>query len=131
MIPCYGTHGSMQRIIKRSIHKEYKIWVLVAEAYGYVVQFKPYQGGKKGEQVSYSTKWGSGENVALRLMECLTPTFNFDIFMDNYFTSFCLLIRLGDINIQATGVLNENSLRKSPIIGYKQLQKKERGHFVQ
>ena len=23
-------------------------------------------------------------------MECLTPAFNFDIFMDNYFTSFCL-----------------------------------------
>ena len=33
------------------------------------------------------------------LMECLTPTVNFDIFMDNYFTSFRLLTYLGVINI--------------------------------
>ena len=51
--------------------------------------------------------------------------------MDNYFTSFCLLTRLGVDNIRATGVLNKNSLRKCITIGEKQLQKKERGHFKQ
>ena len=63
-------------------------------------------------------------------MECLTPTVSFDIFMDNnYFTSFRLLTHLGVNNIPATGVLNKNRLRKCTIIGDKQLQKKERGHF--
>ena len=66
MIPCYGTHGSRQRINNKSIQDDYKIWVLVAEAYGYVIQFEPYQGVKKGKQVASSTKWGLGENVALR-----------------------------------------------------------------
>ena len=35
-----------------------------------------------------STKWGLGENFVLRLMECLTATFSFDVFTDNYFTFF-------------------------------------------
>ena len=78
----------------------------------------------KHSKVSYSTKWRLGENVVLRLMECLTPTVNFDIFMHNYFTSFHLLTCHGVNNIRATHVLNKNRLRKCTIIGVKQLQKK-------
>ena len=111
MIPCYGTHGSKPGDITRnslvlcrhagqrtnkSIQEEHKIWIFVAEAYRYVAQFRPYQGAKKGKQVACSTKWGLGENVVLRLMECLTSTFNFNIFMDNYFTYLHLLTHLGD-----------------------------------
>ena len=88
MIPCYGTHGSRQRINNKLIQEEYKIKFLVVEAYSYVVQFRPYQVAKKGKQVASSTKWGLGENVLLQLMECLTPTVSFDIFMNNYLTSF-------------------------------------------
>ena len=54
-------------------------------AYGYLVQFRPYKGAKKRKQIVSSTKWEIAENVALWLMEHLTPTFTFDIFMDNYF----------------------------------------------
>ena len=49
--------------------------VLVAETYGYVVQFRQFQGAKKGKQITSSTKWGLGENF-LRLTKCLTPTFS-------------------------------------------------------
>ena len=78
----------------------------------------------KHSKVSSFTKWRSGENVVLRMMECLTATVSFDIFMDNYFTSFRLLTHLGVNNIRATRVLNKNSLRKVTIIGDKLLQKK-------
>ena len=64
-------------------------------------------------------------------MECLTPTVNFDMFMENCFTSFRLLTHLGVKNIRATGVLNKNRLRKCTSIGDKQLQKKERDHIEQ
>ena len=131
MIPCHGTHGSRHRINNKSIQEEYKIWVLVAEAYGYVVQFTPYHGTRKGKQVDSSTKCGLGENVVLWFMERLTTAFSFDILMDNYFKSFRLLTHLGVNNILATGVLNKNRLRKCNIIGNRQLQKKERGHFEQ
>ena len=112
MIPWYGTHGSRQRINNKSIQEEYKIWVLVASAYDYVVQFRPYKGAKKGKQVSSSTKWGLGGNFLLRLMGCLASTFSFDIFRDNYFTYFRLLTHFGVNNIRATGVLSKNGLCK-------------------
>ena len=85
----------------------------------------------KHYKISSSTKWRLGENVVLRLMEYLTPSVNFDIFMDNYFTYFRLLTLLGVNNIRATCVLNKNMLRKCTINGDKQLQKKQRGHFKQ
>ena len=64
-------------------------------------------------------------------MDCLRPSVGFDIFMDNYFTFFCLLTHVGVNSIQATRLLNKNRLRKCTIIGEKQLQKKECDHFEQ
>ena len=57
-------------------------------------------------------------------MEYLTPAFSFDIFLDNYFTSFRLLTHLGVNNIRATGVLSKNKLRKCIIIGASSCKKK-------
>ena len=94
MIPCYGNHGSNQRINK-SIQEECKIWILVAEAYGYVIQFRTYQAAKKGKQFASSTKCVLGENVVLRLMECLAPAFACDIFMDNNYRALHLLTHIG------------------------------------
>ena len=79
----------------------------------------------KHSNVSSSTKWRLGENVAQRLMECLTSNVSFDVFMDNYFTSFRLLTILVVSKIQATPELNKNKLRKYTITGDKQLQRKE------
>ena len=124
MILCYETHGSRKQINNKSIQEKYKILVFVTEAYGYVVQFRPYQSPKKGKQVASSTKWWLGENNVLRLIECLTPTFSFDIFMDSYLTSFHLFTHLGVNNILAIGVLCKISLRKCIFIWDKQLQKK-------
>ena len=76
-ISCYANHGSRQRIRSKSIRIGYNIWVL-AETYGYVVQFEPNQGVKKRKQVASSTKWGLGENVVLQLMECLPPTVSYN-----------------------------------------------------
>ena len=86
-----------------------------------------------GKQSIVSTfiKCKLGENLVLQLMECLTASVSFEIFMDNYFTSFRLLTHLGVNNMRATRVLNKNRLRKCTIIGHKQLQKKERDHFEQ
>ena len=78
----------------------------------------------KYSKVFPSTIWRLGENVILRLVECLTPSVSSDIFMDNYFTSFRLLNQLGVNNTRATRLLNKNRLRKCTIIGDKQPQKK-------
>ena len=61
--------------------------------------YRPYQGTKKGKQVASSTNFGLGDNVVLRLMECLTPTVSCDLFMDNYFTSFHLFVCLTTLEL--------------------------------
>ena len=58
------------------------------------------------------------------MMECLTQTITFDIFMDNYFTSFRLPTHLRVNDIQARRVLNKKWLRICTVIGDKHLQKK-------
>ena len=60
----------------------------------YLVHYRPYQGTKKGKQVASSTKWGLGDNVVLRLMECLIPAVSFNLFMGNYFSPFRLSLCL-------------------------------------
>ena len=85
---------------------------------------------KKGKQFVSSTKWRLGENVIFRLMECLTPTFSLEKFMNNYSKSFGLLTHLGVSNIRATGVLNKNRLRKCTIVGNRCIgNKRDHGHF--
>ena len=57
-----------QQVMKnKSVWVGYNIWILT-EAYGYVVQFEPYQGVQKGKQVASSTNWGLGEKVVLWLI---------------------------------------------------------------
>ena len=57
-------------------------------------------------------------------MKCLSSAVSFDIFMDNYFTSFRQLTLLRVHNIRAARGLNKNMLRKCTIIQDKQLRKK-------
>ena len=83
----------------------------------------------KNSKVSSSTKWRLGGRVVLQLMECLTPTVSFDIITDNYFTYSRPLAFLGVNKIRATCMFNKSSLFICAIIGDKQLQKRESGHF--
>ena len=116
MIPYFGTHGSRQRINNKPIHVGFKFWVL-AEAYGYVIQFEPYQGAKVGKPIASQTRWGLGEKVVLAMMECLPQGVSYHVYMDNYSTSFSSLSHLGEHNIHATGVLNKKKLAKSNSFG--------------
>ena len=77
-------------------------------------------------KVSSATKWRLEENVVLQLMECVTPSVTFDIFMHNHFTSFLLPTHAGVNNIRATSLLNKIGLSKCTIIGDNQLQKKKK-----
>ena len=107
----------------KSIQEDYKIWIIVAAVYSCAVQFRLYEGAKKGKTFSFSTKWGLGENFVVQLMKYLTTTASVDKFMDNFFTSFCLPPHLGFSNIGATDVLNKNKPQKFTDIRDKQLQK--------
>ena len=57
--------------------------------------------GKKVGENWLATRKMSGRNkiVFLRLMECLTPAFGFDLFMNSNYRSFGLLTDIGVNNI--------------------------------
>ena len=112
MVPYVGTYGSRQRIYNKPICVGYKVWVLVTEAYQCAIKVQPYQGAKNCKRIATSTSWRLGEHVFLNLMECLTQLVNYHVFMDNYFTSVCLLTYQGDHGIRATGVLSKLKLKK-------------------
>ena len=95
MIPYFGTHVSRQRINNKPIRVGYKFWVL-GKGYGYVIQFKTYQGAKVGKQIAAQTRWGLGEKFVLDLTECLPEWVSYHIHMDNCFTPFHLLAHLGE-----------------------------------
>ena len=100
----------------------------------YLVHYRPYQGAKKGKQVASSTKWGLEDNVVLRLMECLNPTVSFDLFIDNYFTSFSFFVLLTHLevnNIRAKRCVQQKKATQIHYHGGKQQQRKECGHFEQ
>ena len=65
----------------------------------YLVHSKPCHGVQKEKQVAFSTKRGLGDNVVPWLMECLTPTVSFDLFMDTYFTSLRLFVCLPTLEL--------------------------------
>ena len=68
-------------------------------------------------------------------------SYSYHLFMNNYFTSFCLLTHLevylsvfnpnAGNNIRVTDGINKNMLSKCTIIWGKQLEKQERYHFEQ
>ena len=69
------------------------------ESNSYLVHYRPYQCKNKGKQVASSTKCWLGDNVVLRLVECLTRTVNFDLFTYNFFTSFGLFVCLPTLEL--------------------------------
>ena len=86
-----------------------------------MLQFDPYQEAQSGKQIASKTRWGLGEMVVLCLMESLLSKVNYDVFMDNYFTSFRLLMHLGAHDIRATVILNKKNLNNCIIIDDKTL----------
>lgn len=69
------------------IHVGYKIWVL-AEQYGYVIQFDSCHGAKPGKQIASKTRSELGEMVVLCLMNNL-PRVHGQLFYFISVTSAC------------------------------------------
>ena len=129
MIPYFGRKGCKQRITNKPVRLGYKMWVLV-ESNGYLINFDLYQGakGRTSTQVSPTT-WGLGEKVVLLFLEVLPKRISYNVFFDNYFTSFRLLKHLQINGIRATGTLNKGKLNKVPVQLPESLEKQPLGHY--
>ena len=102
----------------------YKCWV-AATTLGYGIQFCPYA----GKDENYGSNLGLGGSVVAALAEKIPSQVgsNYDIIMDNVFTSPNLLRILKGKDIAATGTVRINRVKKAPLRPIKEIKKLERG----
>jgi DNA excision repair protein ERCC-6 len=126
MVPYYGRHSTKQHIHGKPLRFGYKVWSC-ATRLGYLVSFEPYQGAKSA-QLPLQKEFGLGGAVVLEMQGRLPLDFGpYNIYFDNFFTSFRLISRLTELGIGGTGTIRENRLEKCPLEPSTSLKKKRRG----
>ena len=124
MVPYFGRHSSKMFIRGKPIRFGFKLWVLASDD-GYPYHVIVYCG--KNRDVTQQEEFGLGHRVVTSLLQCLTKPDCHEVYFDNFFTSYDLLVHLRNSNIKATGTVRENRLRKCPLMDSKSMKKKDRG----
>lgn len=130
MIRYYGRHNCKQFIRGKPIRFGYKAWCLNSEN-GYLINFELYQGKTTNSNETYVSDFGSATAPLVTMLDELpNPHLSYQIFVDNLFTSFKLLLELNNRGYGVTGTLRENRFPKDcPLTEKKAMSKLERGTF--
>ncbi|XP_046389357.1 piggyBac transposable element-derived protein 3-like [Ischnura elegans] len=128
MVPYYGRHSTKQHMHGKPLRFGYKLWSC-ATRLGYLVSFEPYQGAKAAQH-PLQPKFGLSGAVVLEMQSRLPSDFGpYNLYFDNFFSSFPLISRLTELNTGGTGTIRENRLDKCPLEPSPMLKKKKRGSF--
>ncbi|XP_022827111.1 piggyBac transposable element-derived protein 3-like [Spodoptera litura] len=124
MVKYFGHHPAKQFIRGKPVRFGYKNWV-AASSTGYCYSFDFYCGKSQSQ-----TSDPLGSRVVKSLLEKLncTPA-NHEVFFDNFFTSYDLLLELKSLGYRATGTVRENRTKKCPLTSTKEMKKKERASY--
>lgn len=102
MAPYFGKHPMKMFMRNKPIRFGFKIWCLCSSE-GYLYNFYPY-GGAGG----YDKQIGLGAQVVLRLLSVVENPLLYDIYFDNFFTSYYLMCLLSERFFFATGTVRAN-----------------------
>lgn len=130
MVPYFGRHGCKQFIRGKPIRYGFKLWV-GATSGGYIAWFEPYQGATTVLNARYA-ELGLGASVVLTYSDKLMKLglgFRYHLYIDNFFTGLPLVEELTKRNMGVTGTIRENRTGKCPLLGNKEMKKKERGVY--
>lgn len=116
MVKFKGRSSLKQYIKNKPIKRGFKIWMLCDET-GYNLSFQIYS-GKQTDSVEV----GLGSRVVLDLCKDFVNK-NHLLFVDNFFTSPLLFIKLKQQNIFACGTVNPNRKHMPKLVDDKQLEK--------
>ena len=103
----------------------------MATPLGYCIQFCPYAGKDTILQEYTDIGLGLGASVVAHLAESLpeVENSNYNVVMDNFFTSPKLLRYLKSKGIAATGTVRVNWMENAPLKNMKSMKKEKRGSF--
>ena len=124
MVRYLSCHGCKQYIRNKPVKFGYKFWV-AATPLGYAIQFYLYA----GKDENYDSNLGLDGSAVATLAAKLPSQFgsNYNIIMDNFFTSPNLLHTLKKKGIAATVRINRDE--NGPLRPKKEMEKLERGAF--
>ena len=128
MIPYYGHHSAKMFIRGKPIRFGFKLWVLASDD-GYPYNIQVYCGKNGGPDDQGYEGQGVGHRVVMSLLQCVDFPQCHEVYFDNFFTSYELLVALKEANIKATGTVRENRLKNSQLMLDKAMKKTERGTF--
>ena len=124
MIPAKTKRSGIRQYMPKKIHKwGFKIFVRAGKS-GMIYDFFIYAGPKSAGR----EKCGA-EDTVLRLAEELPKNRNFQIFIDNWFSTLSLFSELRSMGILVTGTFRSNKLAGCPLMVEKDLKKQGRGSF--
>ena len=125
MVSYYGEHETEQHIHGKLNDVGYKLWSICTPS-GFLAQFIPYQ-GPKSVLHSQQESDGLGAAVVLQLVSNLPKSQSYDLFFDNFFTSFSLLEKLTELGHFGTGAIKENCVDKRVLKNSVDMKKEGRG----
>lgn len=124
MVKYFGHHPAKQFIRGKPVRFGFKNWV-AASSTGYCYTFDFYCG--KSEEKSTDPL---GSRVVKKLLEKMeTDSASHQVFFDNFFTSYNLLVDLKQKGFRATGTIRENRTKKCPLRSAKEMKKEERASY--
>lgn len=127
MVKYFGHNPAKQFIRGKPVRFGYKNW-MITSSIGYCYGFDVYC-GKKPNETEDTKGIPLGAKVVLDLLKNLPDPSKNEIFFDNYFTTYPLMVYLKRKNINATGTVRENRLQKCPIMESKHMKKMPRGTY--
>lgn len=127
MVPYYGHHSCKMYIKGKPIRFGYKLWVLATDS-GYPLNVQVCC-GKSSRAQEGDEGTGLGYRVVTELLRCVSEPTCHEIYFDNFFTSYDLLVKLRDMNFRAAGTVRENRLKKCPLMEKSIMTKKAMGFY--
>lgn len=108
IVKYYGRNSLKQFIRSKPIRFGYKLWALCGVS-GYCYNFDLYCGKSSTEDDRSDLLLGS--KVVLNMLDVVQDPCSHNVFFDNLFTGYELLVHLRNLGFQATGTLRENRLK--------------------
>nr|CAI5831570.1 unnamed protein product [Callosobruchus analis] len=130
MIKYFGRHNCKQFIRGKPIRFGYKVWCLNSEN-SYLVNFDIYQGKTPQPNEPYESAFGKAAAPLIAMLDKLPQKkLRYQIYVDNLFTSFNLLVYLKERGFGVTGTIRENRIPKDFPFDKKTMTKKNRGNLA-
>ncbi|XP_068205408.1 piggyBac transposable element-derived protein 3-like [Palaemon carinicauda] len=127
MIVHYYGHNIFKQFMRgKPIRFGYKFWALCGVS-GYCYNFHLYCG--KGSANEENINLLLGSQVVLNILTVVDSPFSYNVYFNNLFTDYALLVHLRNLGFNAMGTMRENRISKCLLKESNGMKKESRGTY--